>query len=227
MRDEGTLAALARACGSARRQQWPPRSSAALRSVSAARHRSLACSGRYRLHQGTPIVTRCPLPAHATALGDQLQMPVALGRRGLCRGAWHRARAWRHNDRRIRMTLADLMIDIVPIVRPIAGERRNRARNLLQQGTDLRAVIDFLAGQLGGEDLSGVGVHPDMELSPGPTHLCGVLLDQPLTGTAELTIYGTVGIGIATALLTLAGGPIFERFGAHGFWAMAALCAAA
>src|SRR5207253_11480692 len=98
-----------------------------------------------------------------------------------CRCAWHRARAWRHNDRRIRMTLADLMIDIVPIVRAIAGKRRNRARNLLQQGTDLRAVIDFLAGQLGGDDLSGVGVHPDMELSPGPTHLCGVLLDQPLT----------------------------------------------
>jgi PPP family 3-phenylpropionic acid transporter len=42
-----------------------------------------------------------------------------------------------------------------------------------------------------------------------------------------LTIYGTVGIGIATALLTLACGPIFERFGAHGFWAMAVLCAAA
>jgi PPP family 3-phenylpropionic acid transporter len=42
-----------------------------------------------------------------------------------------------------------------------------------------------------------------------------------------LTIYGTVGIGVATVLLTLACGPIFERFGAHGFWAMAALCAAA
>src|SRR5437868_14593922 len=84
------------------------------------------------------------------------------------------------------MTLADLTVDIVPIVRPIAGKRSNRARNLLQQGTDLRAVIDILAGQLGGNDLSRVGVHPDMELSPGPTHLCGVLLDQPLTGTAYL-----------------------------------------
>ena len=42
-----------------------------------------------------------------------------------------------------------------------------------------------------------------------------------------LTTYGTVGIGVATALLTLACGPIFERFGARGFWAMAALCAAA
>src|SRR5467141_2774723 len=83
------------------------------------------------------------------------------------------------------MTLADLTVDIVPIIGAVAGKRRNRARNLLQQGTDLRAVIDILAGQLGGNDLSGVGVHPDMELSPGPPHLCGVLLDQPLTGTAE------------------------------------------
>src|SRR5213592_664112 len=113
-------------------------------------------------------------------------MPVALGRRGLCRCAWHRARTWRHNDRRIRMTLADLTVDIVPIIAAVAGKRRNRARNLLEQGTDLRAVIDILAGQLGGNDLSGVGVHPDVELSPGPTHLCGVLLDQPLTGTTEL-----------------------------------------
>src|SRR6202022_3778361 len=74
------------------------------------------------LHQGTPIVTRRPLPAHAAALGDQLQVPVALGRRGLCRSAWHRARTWRHNDRRIRMTLADLSEDIVPIVRPISSK---------------------------------------------------------------------------------------------------------
>src|ERR1700730_13607539 len=75
---------------------------------------------------------------------------------------------------------------IARIVRPITGKRRNRAGNLLQQGTDLRAVIDILAGQLGGDDLSSIGVHPDMELSPGPTRPCGVLLDEPLTGTAEL-----------------------------------------
>ena len=84
------------------------------------------------------------------------------------------------------MTLADLTVDIVAIIGAIASKRRNRASNLLQQGTDLRAVIDILAGQIGGNNLSRVGVHPDMELSPGPTHLCGVLLDQPLTGTAKL-----------------------------------------
>src|SRR5712675_533107 len=87
---------------------------------------------------------------------------------------------------RIRMTLADLTVDIIPIVGSIAGKRRNRADNLLQQGTNLRAVIDILAGQLGGDDLSSVGVHAEMELSPGPTCPCGMLLDEPLTGTAEL-----------------------------------------
>src|SRR5262245_15937282 len=84
------------------------------------------------------------------------------------------------------MTLADLTVDIVPIVGAVAGKRRDRARNLLQQATDLRAVIDILAGQLGGNDLSRVRVYPDVELSPAPTHPCGVLLDQPLTGTAKL-----------------------------------------
>src|SRR5712671_1665259 len=83
-------------------------------------------------------------------------MPVALGRRGLCRCAWHRARTWWHNDHRIRMTLVDLTVDIVAIIGAVTGKRRNRARNLLQQGTDLRAVIDILAGQLGSNDLSPI-----------------------------------------------------------------------
>jgi MFS transporter, PPP family, 3-phenylpropionic acid transporter len=51
-------------------------------------------------------------------------------------------------------------------------------------------------------------------------------IPRHLTATA-LTIYGTAGIGASTALLTLASGPIYAHFAAHGFWAMAALCAAA
>ena len=84
------------------------------------------------------------------------------------------------------MTLADLTVDIVAIIGAVAGKRRNRSGNLLKQATDLRAIIDILSGQLGGDDLSRVGVHANMELSPGPTRPCGMLLDEPLTGTAEL-----------------------------------------
>ena len=47
-----------------------------------------------------------------------------------------------------------------------------------------------------------------------------------LAATA-LTVYGTVGIGAPTALLILASGQLYAHFGAHGFWVMAALCAAA
>jgi MFS transporter, PPP family, 3-phenylpropionic acid transporter len=49
---------------------------------------------------------------------------------------------------------------------------------------------------------------------------------QGLEGTAQ-AIYGTVGIGAATALLTLVSGALYGRLGAQGFWIMAALCAVA
>ena len=47
-----------------------------------------------------------------------------------------------------------------------------------------------------------------------------------LAGTAQ-AVYGTVGIGSSTALLTFASGALYGRFGAAGFWAMAVLCALA
>jgi MFS transporter, PPP family, 3-phenylpropionic acid transporter len=52
------------------------------------------------------------------------------------------------------------------------------------------------------------------------------IVPQGLEGTAQ-AIYGTVGIGAATALLTLASGALYGRLGAQGFWVMAALCALA
>jgi MFS transporter, PPP family, 3-phenylpropionic acid transporter len=45
-----------------------------------------------------------------------------------------------------------------------------------------------------------------------------------LEGTAQ-ALYGTVGIGAASALLTLLSGALYARAGAQGFWVMAALCA--
>jgi MFS transporter, PPP family, 3-phenylpropionic acid transporter len=44
-----------------------------------------------------------------------------------------------------------------------------------------------------------------------------------LEGTAQ-ALYGTVGIGAATACLTLVSGALYARMGAHGFWGMAVLC---
>ena len=44
-----------------------------------------------------------------------------------------------------------------------------------------------------------------------------------LAGTAQ-TVYGLVGVGGATAVLTVLSGWLFARFGPSGFWAMAVLC---
>ena len=47
-----------------------------------------------------------------------------------------------------------------------------------------------------------------------------------LAATAQ-AIYGTVAVGVASTLLTLASGPLYAHFGAGGFWVMAGLCAIA
>ena len=52
------------------------------------------------------------------------------------------------------------------------------------------------------------------------------IVPQGLEGTAQ-ALYGTVGVGAATALLTLASGALYGRLGPQAFWFMAALCAAA
>lgn len=47
-----------------------------------------------------------------------------------------------------------------------------------------------------------------------------------LSGTAQ-AVYGTLGIGAASALVTLSSGSLYARMGAAGFWVMAGLCAIA
>ena len=44
-----------------------------------------------------------------------------------------------------------------------------------------------------------------------------------LAATAQ-AIYGPLGIGVASALMTLLSGMLYARLGAHGFWFMAVLC---
>jgi PPP family 3-phenylpropionic acid transporter len=59
---------------------------------------------------------------------------------------------------------------------------------------------------------------------------CMRLLAQCVPSHLEataLTVYGTVGIGLPTALLIIGSGQLYSHFGANGFFVMAALCAAA
>ena len=76
-----------------------------------------------------------------------------------------------------------------------------------------------------------VAIQPLHGLTFGLLHLtCMRLLAQCVPGHLEataLTVYGTVGIGAPTALLIIGSGQLYSRFGAQGFFVMAALCVAA
>lgn len=56
--------------------------------------------------------------------------------------------------------------------------------------------------------------------------LLAAIVPPHLAATAQ-AFYGTVAVGLASALLTLGSGPLYAQAGAGGFWAMAGLCAAA
>jgi PPP family 3-phenylpropionic acid transporter len=56
--------------------------------------------------------------------------------------------------------------------------------------------------------------------------LIAAVVPARLAATAQ-AFYGTVAVGMASALLTLGSGPLYARQGAGGFWVMAGLCAAA
>ena len=52
------------------------------------------------------------------------------------------------------------------------------------------------------------------------------VVPERLAATAQ-AFYGTVAVGMASTVLTLASGPLYGRMGASAFWVMAGLCALA
>jgi PPP family 3-phenylpropionic acid transporter len=54
----------------------------------------------------------------------------------------------------------------------------------------------------------------------------GRAVPKELAATAQ-TFYATIAMGATSALVTLASGPLYQQYGAHAFWAMAAMCALA
>jgi len=60
------------------------------------------------------------------------------------------------------MALGDAGVNAILIVGAVAGERRHRARDLVEQGTGLRRVVQVLGGQRASHDPAGAGVHAEM-----------------------------------------------------------------
>src|SRR3954470_24599385 len=106
-----------------------------------------------------------------------MQMSVALRRCGLRGFAGHRIRARWYDHGCVGMPRGDLGVDIVPVVRAIAAERRDRPLDLVEQGTDLPAVVSVLVGQHRRDDPTRVGVRGEMQLAPATTPRAAMLLD--------------------------------------------------
>src|SRR5438132_1652998 len=83
------------------------------------------------------------------------------------------------------MTGSDRAVDAVLVVCAIAGERGDGTINLVEQATDLRAVIDIIGGQCRGDDPPRVGIDADVQFAPRPAPARAVLLDQPFTGAGQ------------------------------------------
>src|SRR5207248_2934381 len=135
-------------------------------------------------HQGTPVVPRRFLPTHAAMFGNRLQMPVTRSGRILGRLARNGTRTRWHNDRCIGMAGSDLAVDAVLVVCTIAGQRSDGSVNLVEQGTDLRAVIDIIGSQGRRDDPTGVGIDTDVQFAPRPAPARTVILDQPFAGAS-------------------------------------------
>ena len=90
-----------------------------------------------RLYQRPSIIAGRLLPGHATALGNELQMPVALRRFGSSRLARHRAGTRWYDDSCIGMAFDDGAGDVVSVVSPIANKRSHRTGHMIEQWPDL------------------------------------------------------------------------------------------
>jgi len=77
---------------------------------------------------------------------------VALGRARLCRCRLALARSWRHNDRRIRMTLADLTVGHVPMYAPSPGNDATGPQICSRKGRP-ESSNRHPCGQRGGESV--------------------------------------------------------------------------
>jgi hypothetical protein len=99
------------------------------------------------LHQSPTRVPGSLLPADASMLRDVLEVPIALGRSGLCYVALHcRWSGWNDNFGS-RVALSDSAIDAGLVIGSVANEGGEWAGDLVEQRLDLRTIFDIMGRQ--------------------------------------------------------------------------------
>src|SRR3954447_17337757 len=72
------------------------------------------------------------------------------------------------------------------VIAAVAHEELDRLGDPVEQGADLRGVIDVAVGQEGGDDPAGHRVEADVQLAPGAPPAGAMFLDQPLARPVQL-----------------------------------------
>ena len=83
------------------------------------------------------------------------------------------------------MAPGNAVMNAVLVVSAVGDERGHHARDLVEQGADLGAVVDLLGGQRRRDDPARAGVQADVQLAPRPARLGAVLLQQSLACAAQ------------------------------------------
>src|SRR3954447_2719858 len=86
----------------------------------------------------------------------------------------------------IRMALVQGGVHVGSVIAAVAQEELDRLGDLVEQGLDLRSLIDVAVGQDGSDDPAGHRVKADVQLAPGAPLAGTMLLDQPLARAAQL-----------------------------------------
>jgi len=75
------------------------------------------------------------------------------------------------------MTLVQSGVHVGSVIAAVAQEELHRVSDLVEQGADLRSIIDV--GQNGSDDPAGYRVKADMQLAPGAPLSGAVFLHSP------------------------------------------------
>ena len=146
---------------------------------------ALVASNR-RFDFRTSIVAGCFLPIHTPMFIDRTKVRIPLGRNGRCGWSQHGSLAWRNDESDVRISDENGVENMGSVVCSVAHERSWRIVQLLQQWLDMRSVVDFLVGQVKGDDLTIVRVDADMKFAPGSALRSSVLFKQPFARAAQL-----------------------------------------
>jgi hypothetical protein len=101
------------------------------------------------------------------------------------------------------MTLVQGGVHVGSVIAAVAQEELDWLGDLVEQGLDLRSVIDVAVGQDGGDDPTGHRVKADVQFAPRTPLAGAMLLDQPFARAAQLqarTVNQQVGESIRVCL---------------------------